>query len=252
MIIDLSRPVAFNKNDPFFMRVKIKHKPHWIARWLVRLLGLPFRNMPKDFTGWADDTITHMGVHAVTHIDAPWHYGPLSGGQRAQTIDEMPLEACIGPGVVLDMSHKAEGETISAADIQAQLARTGASIGPGTITLIRTGRDQYLGQQDYWKRVTGMTAEATEWLIDKGSTVMGIDQWGWDAPFLHQIRRSKEERRNDLFWEAHRVGQRKPYWHMEQLVNLAALPPHGFTVYVFPLKLVGASAAPARVIAIIE
>ena len=96
MIIDLSRPVAFNKNDPFFMRVKIKHKPHWIARWLVRLLGLPFRNMPKDFTGWADDTMTHMGVHAVTHIDAPWHYGPLSGGQRAQTIDEMPLEACIG------------------------------------------------------------------------------------------------------------------------------------------------------------
>ncbi len=97
-----------------------------------------------------------------------------------------------------------------------------------------------------------MTAEATEWLIDKGSVVMGIDQWGWDEPFQHQIRRSREEGRDDLFWEAHRVGQRKPYWHMEQLINLAALPPHGFTVYVLPLKLVGASAAPARVIAIIE
>ena len=31
MIIDLTRPVAYNKNDPFFMRVKIKHKPHWIG-----------------------------------------------------------------------------------------------------------------------------------------------------------------------------------------------------------------------------
>ena len=97
-----------------------------------------------------------------------------------------------------------------------------------------------------------MSAEATEWLIDQGSIVMGVDQWGWDMPFHHQIRMSKEQGRDDLFWEAHRVGQRKPYWHMEQLANLAALPSHGFTVYVFPLKLVGASAAPARVIAIVD
>ncbi len=251
MIIDLTRPAAFNRNDPFFMRVKIKHKPHWVARWLVRFLGLPFRNMPEDFVGWADDTVS-MGAHAITHIEAPWHYGPVSGGARAQTVDEMPLEACIGPGVTLDMSRKQDGEPISVADIEAELARTGAVIAPGTITLIRTGRDQYLGQKDYWKRGTGVSAEATEWLIDRGSVVTGIDQWGWDLPFHHQIRRSKAEGRSDVFWEAHRVGQRKPYWHMEQLVNLAALPPHGFTVYVFPLKLVGASAAPARVIAIMD
>ncbi|MFD2031178.1 hypothetical protein ACFSKM_14460 [Ancylobacter dichloromethanicus] len=58
------------------MRVKVKHHPHGRARWLVRLLGLPFRLFPLDFDGWADDTITRMGVHATTHIDAPWHYGP--------------------------------------------------------------------------------------------------------------------------------------------------------------------------------
>lgn len=55
-----------------------------------------------------------------------------------------------------------------------------------------------------------------------------------------------------LFWEAHRVGQRRPYWHMEQLTNLAALPAHGFEVAVFPLKIVGASAAPARVVALLR
>ena len=69
MIIDLSRPVDFNKNDPFFMRVKIKHKLD--SALAGAAAGAEFRNMPKDFTGWADDTITHMGVHAVTHIDAP-------------------------------------------------------------------------------------------------------------------------------------------------------------------------------------
>ena len=55
-----------------------------------------------------------------------------------------------------------------------------------------------------------------------------------------------------MFWEAHRVGQRRPYWHMEQLTNLGALPPHGFEVAVFPLKIVGASAAPARVVALVR
>ena len=39
---------------------------------------------------------------------------------------------------------------------------------------------------------------------------------------------------------------------MEQLTNLDALPYTGFKVAVFPLKIVGASAAPARVVAMME
>ena len=251
-VVDLSKPIRYNRRDPFFMRVKIRHKPHWHGRWMVRFLGLPWRLMPRDFLGWADDTITRMGVHATTHIDAPWHYGPESGGQRAATIDEIPLDKCIGPGVVIDMTLKADGEIINVADLEGALALSGASLAPGTIVLIRTGRDRYMGTREFWKRGTGMGAAATEWLIDQGVSVMGIDQWGWDAPFQHQIAQSKREGRRDIFWEGHRVGQRKPYWHMEQLTNLDALPVHGFKVCVFPLKLVGASAAPARVVALLE
>jgi kynurenine formamidase len=251
-VIDLSKPIKYNAQDPFFMRVKIKHKPYWQGRWLVRFLGLPFKLMPKDFVGWADDTITQMGVHSTTHIDAPSHYGPLAAGERAATVDEIPLDKCIGPGVVVDMSHKADGEAITADDMDAAVARSGARIETDTIVLIRTDRDRFLGTREYWKRGTGMTAEATEWLIDRGVSVMGIDQWGWDTPFHYQIAKSKRERRNDLFWEGHRVGQRKPYWQMEQLANLSALPSHGFKVCVFPLKIVGASAAPARIVALMD
>jgi len=82
--------------------------------------------------------------------------------------------------------------------------------------------------------------------------VMGIDQWGWDLPFQAQIAKAKATGDDNLFWEAHRVGLRRPYWHMEQLTNLGALPPSGFEVMVFPLKIVGASAAPARVVAVIR
>ena len=105
-----------------------------------------------------------------------------------------------------------------------------------------------MGTREFWKKGTGMSAEATEWLIDQGVTVMGIDQWGWDLPFHYQIQDAKRNRRRDLFWEGHRIGQRKPYWQMEQLTNLGSLPASGFKVAVFPLKLVGASAAPARVV----
>jgi kynurenine formamidase len=250
-VIDLSKPVRFNRDDPFFMRVKVKHKPHRLAKLLVRLLGLPFRLFPRDFAGWADDTI-RMGVHATTHIDAPWHYGPTSGGARAQTIDEIPLERCIGPGVVLDLSHKADDDPITVADLEAALARSGATLTDRTIVLIRTGRDRLMDTKDFWKTGTGMSAAATEWLLDRGVTVMGIDQWGWDLPFRAQIAKARATDDATLFWEAHRVGQRRPYWHMEQLTNLDALPPHGFEVAVFPLKIVGASAAPARVVAILR
>lgn len=250
-VIDLSKPVRYNRDDPFFMRVKVKHKPHRLAKLLVRLLGLPFRLFPRDFAGWADDTI-RMGVHATTHIDAPWHYGPTSGGARAQTIDEIPLERCIGPGVVLDLSHKADDDPITVADLEAALARSGATLTDRTIVLIRTGRDRLMDTKDFWKTGTGMSAAATEWLLDRGVTVMGIDQWGWDLPFRAQIAKARATDDATLFWEAHRVGQRRPYWHMEQLTNLDALPPHGFEVAVFPLKIVGASAAPARVVAILR
>ncbi|MFK7991243.1 MAG: cyclase family protein [Sandaracinaceae bacterium] len=251
-VIDLSKPVQDNPNAPSFLRIKIKPHRRFVSKLLLRVLGLPFGLMPEDFEGWGDETIRKLGVHATTHIDAPSHYGPMSQGEVAPTVDQIPLEQCIGPGVVLDMSGKEEGDPITVRDVQDELARIGGSITSGTIVLVRTDRDRFHHQRDFWKRGTGMSAAATEWLIDRGSTVMGIDQWTWDVPFHYQIARAKAEKRRNLFWEAHRVGLRKRYWHMEQLTNLAALPPTGFTVHVLPLKLVGASAAPARVIAVLD
>ena len=164
----------------------------------------------------------------------------------------IPLERCIGPGVVLDLSHKANDDPITVADMEAALAASGATLTDRTIVLIRTGRDRLMDTKAFWKTGTGMSAAATEWLLDRGVTVMGIDQWGWDLPFRAQIAKSRATGDASLFWEAHRVGQRRPYWHMEQLTNLDALPASGFEVAVFPLKIVGASAAPARVVAILR
>ena len=85
-IIDFSKPIKYNASDPWFMRVKIKYKPHRKAKWLIRIFGLHFRVFSKNFVGCADDTIRKMGVHAPTHIDAPWHYSPACNGAPARVV----------------------------------------------------------------------------------------------------------------------------------------------------------------------
>ncbi|HEY9007682.1 MAG TPA: cyclase family protein [Ohtaekwangia sp.] len=249
-IVDLSKPIRYNETDPWFMKVKIRHKPHRKAKWLIRLLGLPFRLFPKHFEGWADDTIQKMGVHATTHMDAPWHYSPTCGGARSKTIDEIPLDWCYGPGVVIDMKHKADFELITVEDIEQFLQQEKIDLLPGMIVLIKTGRDKFNGTKAFPYIGPGMSPAATSWLIDKGIKVMGIDSWGWDVPLPYQIKKAKETSNSELFWQAHLVGRDKEYCHMEQLVNLDALPYSGFTVAAFPLKIVGASAGPARVVAL--
>jgi len=251
-IIDLSKTIAYKKEDPWFMRIKVKHFAHAKSLFLIRfVLGLPKRLFPKKFKGWADDKIKNMGVHSTTHIDAPWHYGPTCEGKKAKTIDEVPLEWLYGDGVVIDMTHKKDFEVITVEDLQEDLKKSGATIKTGTIVLIRTDRDQLKGK-DYFERGTGMSKEATEWLIDQGVKVMGIDQWGWDLPLRHLVKKAKASDDAQLFWEGHLVGIDKEYLHMEQLTNLRALPAFGFKVAVFPLKIKGGSAAPARVVAIME
>ena len=251
-IVDLSKNIEYRKSDPWFMKIKIKHKPHKQSKWIIRFIGLPFKLFPKNFEGWADDTIQSMGVHSATHIDAPWHYSPTTNGAKAKTIDEIPLDWCFAPGVVIDMSHKPDFEAITAKEIEEFVIQNNLQIEEKTIVLIRTGRDKHFYEKDFYKRGTGMSADATKWLINKGVKIMGIDSWGWDLPLPYLIEKAKESNNSDLFWEAHLVGQEYEYWHMEQLINLDKLPLSGFKISVFPLKITGASAAPARVVAIFE
>jgi kynurenine formamidase len=193
-----------------------------------------------------------MGVHATTHINAPWHYSPTVNGDKAKTIDEIPLEWCFGEGLVIDMKHKADFDAIAIKDIEHFLTTEKLALSKGIIVLIKTGRNKLNGTKDFRYKGTRMSARATEWLIDQGIKVMAIDSWGWDLPLPYIIKQAKQTANPDLFWETHLVGKHKEYCHIEQLVNLDALPYTGFKVAVFPLKIVGAWATPVRVVAIID
>ncbi len=249
-IVDLSAPIQTSPpGTPDFQRSTIEYFDHASGAAEVEAMFSVPRRLLRDGEAWSRETVT-LGTHNSTHVDAPYHYNSVIQGRPAATIDELPLERFIGPGVVVDFADRADGDAITTDDMKAALDVAGHELAPGDIVLVRTGRDAFYGQPDYMRRGPGVTGEATRWLYECGIRVMGIDAWGWDRPLQMQAAEALERDQAGVFWEAHQVDL--PYSQIERLVNLSALPPDGFTVSCLPLRLVRASAAPARVVAIFE
>jgi kynurenine formamidase len=249
--VDLSAPIRQSPSEtPEVLRTDIEFSGHEEgAKQIEALLGVPARLL-RDGEGWAVETFLRFGTHNSTHVDAPWHYNSRIGGEPAPTIDELPLDWFFGPGVVLHMTDTEDGERIDVADVEAELARIGHELSAGDIVLVRTGRDAFVDEAHYMALGPGVTAAATRWLYERGVRVMGIDAWGWDGPLHLQAGEALDRDEQGIFWAAHQADL--PYSQIERLVNLGELPePTGFQVACFPLKIVGASAAPARVVALV-
>jgi len=249
--VDLSAPITASPPElPDLLRTDIEYSDHAEgAKTIETMLGVG-PDLLRDGEGWAVETFLRFGTHNSTHVDAPWHYNSTVGGERAQTIDELPLQWFHAPGVVLDFSAREDGDAIDVADVQAELERTGHTLAALDIVLVHTGRDAFYAELDYIARGPGVTAAATRWLYEQGVRVMGIDAWGWDRPLHLQAEEAKRRGEAGIFWAAHQADL--AYSQIERLTNLGALPSVGFRVSCFPLRIVGASAAPARVVAILD
>ncbi len=247
-IFDLSVPM---EQASFAQPISIHRLNH---REGARQLGGRIGVNPDDFPdglSQALETVT-ASVHAGTHLDAPWHYGPTCEGKPSKTISDVPLEWCYGNGVVIDVSHRKAGEAITVEDLKAGLKRINYTIRPFDIVLIRTGADQYLNRLDYTDLHPGMSREATMWLIDQGVKLMGTDGFGFDKPFKVMGEEHKKGIKNAL-WPSHMLGREREYFHIEKLANLGQLPrPYGFKVAAFPINIEGAGAGWCRVVAIFE
>ncbi|MFM2148612.1 MAG: hypothetical protein RLZZ187_918 [Pseudomonadota bacterium] len=213
--------------------------------------GLTAGDLPGG-EGWAIERL-NLSTHTGTHLDAPYHFhSTMGGGQRAWTIDEVPLEWCFGRGVKLDFRHLPDGHVVRAEEVAAELARVDVALQPFDIVLVNTAAGARYGQPDYVSRGCGMGREATLYLTERGVRVCGTDAWSWDAPFVHTARRYAETADASLIWEGHRAGMERAYCHIEKLANLDQLPPTGFQVACFPFKIKAASAGFTRAVAIFE
>ncbi|MFI9724236.1 cyclase family protein [Streptomyces sp. NPDC052396] len=197
------------------------------------------------------DTLS-LTTHTGTHIDAPSHYGSRGpGGARPRNIDEMPLEWFHNPAVVLDLTGCEPG-AVDADFIAKRLADIGYEPSPLDIVLLKTGASELVGKPEYFTNFVGLDGSAVNLLMDMGVRVIGTDAFSLDAPFTDMIRRYQESGDRSVLWPAHFAGREREFCQIERLANLDALPPFGFTVSCFPIKVVGAGAGWARAVAMLE
>ena len=125
------------KSDPDFMLPKINYHHHAdTADEIVSFFpGLSKADLPGG-EGWAMETIT-VNTHNGTHMDAPYHYhSTMNNGERAITIDEVPLEWCFNPGIKLDLRSYDDGYVLTANDIKSELKKINYVLKPLDIVLL--------------------------------------------------------------------------------------------------------------------
>lgn len=181
--------------------------------------------------------------HTGTHFDAPCHM--VEGGAYLDQIDPATL---IRPAAMIDISAEIAGNPdglLGLDHVRAFEARHGR-VPHGGVVLLRTGWEDFNTDAARYAgapgplRFPGYGAEAARLLVEERGVVgLGIDTLGIDSGAATDF-------------PVHRtVSHPKGVWHLENLENLASVPPLGAWVFVGVLKLVEGSGSPVRVLALV-
>ncbi|MBS1989593.1 MAG: cyclase family protein [Cyanobacteria bacterium SZAS LIN-3] len=260
-LIDLSRPLEHIPIEAFpdalkplyrIISPEIEYVEHGQGAGIMQaIFGCQKADLPEG-EGWAEENVT-FSTHLGTHVDAPWHYGSKTGEEAAITVDQIPLDELYLDGVVLDLSHlKGSGKAITVDDLKAALARIDYKIKERDAVLLRTDHDKFALTDPLRYNYPGLTAESATYIAAQGATVGGTDALGWDRPFHVMVQEYQTTKDKNKIWDAHYALRQYRFYVVQQLANLDKLPAKGFKVSFFPLKIKGASAAPARVVAFVD
>lgn len=253
-IIDISMPLendVISDPEPFGPKIDYIDHEMSLPQMLPFFPGLKAEDLP-DGEAWAVERV-ELITHNGTHLDAPYHFAStMNGGERAITIDEVPLDWCMRPGVRLDFRDFEDGYVVSADDVEAELKRIGHDLQPLDIVVVNTAAGGAYGSDRYVETGCGMGYHATMYLLERGVRVTGTDAWSWDAPFVYTAEKYAADSDPSVIWEGHKAGREIGYCHLEKLHNLESLPDSGFTVCCFPVKIKGASAGWTRAVAILD
>ena len=187
--------------------------------------------------------------HGGTHIDAPIHFA-----EGRLTLDRIPLEQLIGPGIVVDVSAacaRDRDHQVSAAELQAW-EREHGRIPEGAIVLLRTGfgevwpdRERYMGTDERGPDAVaklhfpGLHPDAARWIVAQRA----VGAIGLDTPSIdHGPSRT---------FEAHQVLFAANVPALENVANLELLPARGFEVVALPMKIRAGSGGPVRIAALL-
>lgn len=198
---------------------------------------------------WYWNTI-RMGEHTGTHFDAPIHW--ITGRDLpANACDTIPPERFIGPACVLDISAESADDPdflVTPAFIGRWEEQHGRIPANAWILLRtdwsrRTDAADFFNADEHGPHTPGFSKEASELLAHERDVLgVGVETIGTDAGMAATF---------DPPFPNHSIMHGAGRFGLASLCNLDRLPATGAVVIAAPLKLVGGSGSPLRVLAIV-
>jgi kynurenine formamidase len=191
----------------------------------------------------------HTGEHTGTHFDAPIHW--ITGQDKAD-VATVPVSAFVAPAVVIDVVDRVAEDPnflIEVEHLETFAAEHGA-LPEGGWLLCRTGWSSRVTQQAMINNTAtgptspGMSVQCARWVAEESSLQgIGVETIGTDAGAAHSF---------DPPFPCHSFLLGNGKYGLAQLQNLHLLPPTGSVVIASPLRIVGGSGSPVRVLALVE
>jgi len=210
---------------------------------------------------FAEDTVV-MPLHIGTHIDALCHawyddktyngyLGNVIRSNGAQRLGMEKMPPIVTRGVLLDMVRLkgrvlANGEVVSAADLQAAATQAKLVLGVGDAVLIRTGwLEAQKGQQQVdFNNEPGIDLGAAQWLAQQDIAMLGADNFAIEVlPFA-----------KDTIFPVHQCLIRDfgmPLLEGMMLDDLVVSGRYEFMFVASALPIVGATGSPLSPVAIL-
>jgi kynurenine formamidase len=189
------------------------------------------------------------GEHTGTHFDAPVHW--ISGKDLPNnTVDRIPTAQFIGPASVVDVTKDVERDPnfLVTPELLLNWEKKNGRIPAAAWVLLRTGwskrtsAGEYINMRDDGPHTPGWAATASEFLAhDREVLGVGVETIGTDAGLAARMQPP---------FPNHFIMHGSGKFGLAGLCNLDQLPETGAVVIAAPLKIVGGSGSPLRVIAI--
>jgi kynurenine formamidase len=182
--------------------------------------------------------------HYGTHLDAPAHFAA-----GAWTVDQIPADRLVGPLAVIDVHQRAASNPdyeVSVDDINTWEEAYG-HIPSGSVVIAYTGWDKRWETQKSFRNeqadglthYPGFSLAAAMLLANSRAVVgLGIDTMSVDIGAT-------------TTFPVHLFTSQQNIYHLENVANLATVPPAGALIVVAPIKLEKGSGGQVRLLALV-